>query len=303
MMNDPSRDVSMLPARLDLQLQVQTGMPETVSACLAQHTGLSRRVVKDAMLKGCVWLAKSAPAGRNGGGARLRRVRRASTPVRAGDRLELYYDAGVLAREAPQAICLVERRQYSVWYKPPGLLTQGNRYGDHCALLRQVEQVQGGHEVFPVHRLDREAAGLVLVAHLRQAAARLSALFQARRVDKHYRVVVHGKPGEPGTTGRIELALDGKPAQSLYTVCAWDASHDASVLEVRIDSGRKHQIRRHLAALGHPVLGDPRYGQGRHHAAGLQLVAHRLSFVCPYAGSEQVFTLPEDLLLAGLGKL
>lgn len=260
----------------------------TISEFLAQQTGLSHRAVKDAMAKGAVWLG--SVTGRSG---KQRRIRRATTALKAGMRLEIHYDAAILARVAPQAVCLHDLHHYSVWYKPPGLLTQGNRYGDHCALLRQVEQWRGGREVFLVHRLDREAAGLVIVAHHRQAAARLSDLFQQRCVNKIYQVRVRGDlRAAHGATGRMNQPLDGKPAMSAYTVNAYDATHDTSVLEVSIATGRKHQIRRHLAGLGYPVLGDPRYGQDAAWAEGLQLCALRLGFICPFTGREQIFELP-----------
>ena len=89
--------------------------------------------------------------------------------------------------------------------------------------------------------------------------------------------------------GRIDLPLDGRPALTEYRVERYDRARDASVVQIRIRTGRTHQIRRHLAALGHPVLGDPRYGRGNADPRGLQLVAAGLTFRCPLRGDRMAF--------------
>lgn len=184
-------------------------------------------------------------------------------------------------------------RRYSAWFKPAGLLVDGSRYGDHCTLERQVEQYFGGNRrVFLVHRLDREAAGVMLVAHSSQAAARLGALFHDRKVGKYYRIEVRGRLAPAGATGRIDEPLDGKAARTEYTVLGVDAGREVSRLEVRIHTGRYHQIRRHFAASGHPVMGDPRYGEHNADPRGMQLVASRLSFVCPWSGQAVTVSAP-----------
>jgi tRNA pseudouridine32 synthase/23S rRNA pseudouridine746 synthase len=72
-----------------------------------------------------------------------------------------------------------------------------------------------------------------------------------------------------------------------------DEASDRAVLEVRLDTGRLHQIRRHLDALGHPVIGDPRYGKGNKDPDGLRLVAYVLQLRCPYSGRPLAFQLAE----------
>ena len=251
--------------------------------CLCAHTGLSKARVKDAMSKGAVSLRKKQ------GGAR-RRLRRASAALTPGDVLEMYYDEALLQLKPPAAHCVDDQRRYSVWHKPAGLLAQGTDYGDHCALLRQVEiHFRPERAVFSVHRLDREASGLMLVAHDKQAAARLSALFSGNQLVKHYRVRVCGEFAEK--TGRIDLPLDGKPALTHYAVSGYDSADAVSTLDVTIETGRLHQIRRHFDLIGHPLLGDPRYGSGNQHAAGLQLVAAGLRFRCPFSGAVREYSV------------
>jgi len=269
---------------LTVKRTVAIGDPTVAADYLAQCSGLPKARIKDAMNKGAVWIAKP--------GVARRRLRRATASLHPGDRLEFYYDEQLLAREPLLARCLADRRHYSVWIKPAGLMSQGNFYGDHCSLLRQAEQhFQPARGAFLVHRLDREACGLMLVAHTREAAARLSRLFQEQRVHKEYRVEVRGRPGEPGAVGRIDAPLDGKPALTEYTVVSCDPSTDTSVLKVVIRTGRKHQIRRHLESVGHPVMGDPRYGSGNKNAEGLRLAAVLLRFRCPFTRREEAFRL------------
>ena len=261
--------------------------PAGGTACdfLASRTGLSRGRVKDAMNKGAVWIGK--------GKGRLRRLRRATAAVNKGDRIEFYYNEKLLSLKPSEAVCLSDRTHYSVWYKPPGLVAQGTMYCDHCSLLRQTELFfESAREVFLVHRLDREASGLMLVAHSRVAAARLSALFQNNLIVKGYHAEVVGKLGEKGRHGNIAFPLDGKPSLTEFEVESYDPEKNTSIVNVRIKTGRLHQIRRHFDMIGSPVLGDPKYGKGNKNREGMKLQAVSLRFLCPFENREVEFTLP-----------
>lgn len=261
------------------------GEPRRAADLLASLSGLSKTRIKDAMEKGGVWLGR---AGARGG---PRRLRRATAELRIGDRLSLYFDPQVLSTRPPQARLVENRGHYSVWYKPPGLLAQGTRFADHCALTRQAELCLGAtRKVFAVHRLDREAQGYMLLAHTRDAAARLSRLFREGRIEKRYRVEVLGRP-EPD--GVIDLPLDGKAARTCFRRLRYDGERHRSVLDVVLDTGRLHQIRRHLEAVGHPVIGDPRYGRGNKDREGMRLIAYALRFRCPYSKQPVCFQLTE----------
>jgi tRNA pseudouridine32 synthase/23S rRNA pseudouridine746 synthase len=225
-------------------------------------------------------------------------LRRAKAELRDGDRIELHYDRAILALEPPVVRCIADRERYSVWFKPPGMLAQGNDFGDHCALLRIAEIAwQPPRKVWLIHRLDREASGLMVVAHTQPAAAQLSRQFQHNQVRKRYRVQVRGNIGaEYGPQGCIETPLDGKPAVTGFCVELWNAERNVSTLAVEIRTGRLHQIRRHLAASGFPVIGDPRYGAGNKDAGGLRLAAVGLAFQCPVTRKPVEFALaPEDV--------
>lgn len=258
---------------------------EDALTALARTSSLPKARIKDAMNKGAVWLRR---------GKRERRLRRATTALRASDQLSLHYNPDILALQPPAATLVADECDYSVWDKPAGLLAQGTREGDHCTLLRQVE-LQLQREVYLVHRLDREASGLMLVAHSNRAAAALSALFadtgQEPAIGKRYRVEVLG---ELPASGEFNASLDGKTALTRFRCLRNDTVRGSSEAEVELVTGRKHQIRRHFATAGFPVLGDPRYGSAND-ARGLQLRAVELNFTCPLTGRQRHYMAPGPL--------
>jgi tRNA pseudouridine32 synthase/23S rRNA pseudouridine746 synthase len=247
---------------------------------LADHSGLPRQRIKDALNKGAVWQQQRGSA---------QRLRRASKVLPRGTNLSLYYDSEVLQREAPAATLIADEKAYSVWYKPAGMLAQGTHFGDHCSLLRWCEQAfTPRRDCLLVHRLDREAEGLILIAHSSKAAAAFSKLWQQNAVRKQYRVVVEGQPGAIGERARIDTALDGKDSATEFTVVDFDSARQRSVLAVDLITGRKHQIRRHLASIGSPVVGDYRYGSGGGEPLALRAVS--LQFQCPLSHSERSYS-------------
>lgn len=238
---------------------------------LAGASSLSRQRLKHAMGSGAVWLER---------GRQVRRLRRNSRTLKAGDELHLYYNPAVLDERPPAARLVADRGDYSAWNKPFGMRSQGSKWGDHCAITRYAETFfEPQRTSFTVHRLDRAANGLILVAHNKRAAAALSRLFRERRIDKHYSVIVEGVTGDRAC---IDAPLDGKPAVTRFARLADDG--ERSLLDVVIESGRKHQVRRHLAALGHPVVGDRLYGTAGDGDEDLRLRAVTLAFDCPLTG-------------------
>ena len=250
---------------------------------LAETCQVSKIAIKDAMQKGAVWLKRS--------GCKELRIRKAKFQLQAGDSLSLYYDAQILSLIPPLPRLVARQKTYSIWYKPADLLTQGTLYGDHCSLLRYVEkQSDFGPTVKLIHRLDREAQGLVLLAHNQRAAGALSGLFQTREIEKRYWGVAHGCVGKVGEPLTCDSALDGKEACTLITVREIVPSCDVSVLDILLQTGRNHQIRRHLSMLGHPLVGDARYGKARS-GASLQLCACYLGFSCPLTGKNRSYSI------------
>lgn len=254
---------------------------DLLAQAIAEHGDFSKQQLKHVMQKGAVWLERAGE---------VQRVRRATKPVQAGDVLHVYYDAAILATVPLEPELVADAGAYSVWDKPYGMLCQGSKWGDHCTLARWVEQyVEPQRPAFVVHRLDRAASGLVLLVHSKKVAKALAALFAKRQVDKRYRVWVAGEfPAEPQM---FEQPIDEKEARSSATLLRFDADKNQSLLEVQIETGRKHQIRVHLAGAGFPVVGDRLHGSATAADDDLQLMAASLAFSCPVSGEQQRFSL------------
>ena len=274
--------------RFTLSRTVVEEDPLELGAFLQRHTGLSRGAIKNALAKGALRMRRSASRG-------FQRVRKADASLSPGDQVELGFDAELIGRTAPPAELLADLRSYSFWLKPAGLLAQGNAFGDHCSILRQVEiwAHREGRQAHLAHRLDREAIGVMVFAHDRRAAAELSRAFASGGVRKAYRAVAHGKLElRSGSSGSFDASLDGRAAVTSYQVLSYDAEKDRSTVAVTLRGGRLHQIRRHFSAGGYPLVGDPRYGRGD--GEPLKLVATSLSFRSPLLGREVGAKLEEQ---------
>ena len=196
--------------------------------------------------------------------------------------------------------------------KGPGLVVHPAR-GHREATLSQLlaGSAEGGDPQRPgiVHRLDRDTSGLLLVSRSDEVHRLLQAALAERRIEREYLALVRGRP--PARSGTIEapigrdprvrtrMAVGGAHAREARTHFVLErALTDTSLLRVRLETGRTHQIRVHLRAIGHPVCGDPEYGTPG--ALGLErqfLHAARIAFEHPLTGEriEVTSPLPEDL--------
>jgi 23S rRNA pseudouridine1911/1915/1917 synthase len=163
-----------------------------------------------------------------------------------------------------------------------------------------------------VHRLDRDTSGLLVVARTNDVLTRLQTALAERHIEREYLALVEGRP--PARTGTIEapigrdprvrtrMAIDGAGAREARTHFTLErAFADTSLLRLRLDTGRTHQIRVHLQAIGHAVCGDPEYGSaGRLGLERQFLHATRLAFDHPITGErvEVSSPLPADLQAA-----
>ncbi len=270
-----------------IEAHVKIESPEDSSIDLLQQaTELSKQRIKLAMTQGAVWITR---------GKNTQRLRRAKRVLRVGDEVHLYYDAAILAEIPPEPTLIADLGAYSVWNKPFGLRSQGSKWGDHCTLVRWAERhLQPERTGFTVHRLDRAANGLMVVAHSKKTAAVFSKLFREREVEKRYRALVWGDfSGQPSPL-RVEQPIDEKEAISEFSFHKSKGNGSRSLLDVQIETGRKHQIRRHLAELGYPVIGDRLYGRGEEDGVDLQLTACLLAFHCPVNDEQVEYRLPVD---------
>ncbi|MDH5766898.1 MAG: RNA pseudouridine synthase [Gammaproteobacteria bacterium] len=275
-----SESVSPFERHLKINQADLTAVEHLSSAC-----DLSRNKLKQAMQKGAVWLTQQG---------HTRRIRRASKQLLSGDHLHLYYDEKILTEIPAVPKLIADEDVYSIWYKPYGMRSQGSKWGDHCTINRWVElNFNPQRPAFIVHRLDRAATGLIILAHSHHAAAAFGKLFSQRKINKYYKAIVHGHYPEQTEAVKLDSMLDDRPAVSYVQCVAYDENHNRSMLRVKIETGRKHQIRRHLSNAGFPILGDRLYG-----VAGddcdLQLTACELEFFCPISGSLKHYLLNQD---------
>lgn len=196
--------------------------------------------------------------------------------------------------------------------KPAGVASQARRGGDAGTLpwlVTRLLRAQGAYRpyVAVVHRLDQPASGLILLARSRRAAAQLSADFREHAPMRIYLAVTHPAPTVDQT--RVTLALDtsratvrvdathGKPACTHLRVL--ERVGPLGLVRAELETGRTHQVRVHLAALGCPIIGDHRYGGGTPtgfeapgEAPRLGLHAAALSFTHPATGAPMSFECP-----------
>ena len=261
-----------------------------------------------------------------------RRPAKPSTRLHAGDVVCGSIPAPVPVRLLPESIpldVLYEDCHLIAVNKPPGLVVhpapghlQGtlvNALLHHCPDLLPI-----GGEIRPgiVHRLDKDTSGVLLAAKHWEALERLAVQFRRREVHKVYLALVHGVP--TGEKGRIDWPIGRHPVarkkmsihsrRSRTAMTGWRIRQrfgGTSLLEVKIETGRTHQIRVHCAAMGHPVLGDAVYGNPARdrqvvgkEVARQMLHAWRLSLTHPVSGEPMMFQapLPTDMqaLLSGL---
>lgn len=265
----------------------------SVVSLLADASGFSKQKIKECMRKGAVWLTHAK---------HTRRIRRASTTLKKGDEVHFYYDDNVLGQPCPEAILVEDKKDYSIWYKPFSMLSQGSKWSDHCTITRWSEQnLKPERPTFIVHRLDRATTGLIIVAHTKTMARTLTKAFEDRLVEKKYQAIVHGDHRLRPQPDTVREPVNEKSACSHFTCQAYDENADISLLDVAIETGRKHQIRQHLSGIAYPIVGDRQYGKKDeltpHTGLDLQLCAYQLRFECPLDKTVKTFELEQTYCL------
>ncbi|MBP6419540.1 MAG: RluA family pseudouridine synthase [Giesbergeria sp.] len=209
--------------------------------------------------------------------------------------------------------CLHADDALLVLVKPAGLLSVPGRGADKqdCASARAQQQWPGA---LVVHRLDMATSGLLLMARTPDVQRALGHAFAQREVEKHYQAIVQGcmsAPESQGGWGDIELPIAadwerrplrvidherGKASHTRWRVLAMDEAAQTTRLELSPITGRTHQLRLHLAAIGHAILGDALYAGASTQARAPRLLLHatRLAFTHPTNGAWVQYALPPD---------
>ncbi|MBV9270417.1 MAG: RluA family pseudouridine synthase [Candidatus Eremiobacteraeota bacterium] len=262
---------------------------------VAHVSGFSRSLVRDAIERGDVRVNGTAVKG--------------SHALAEGDTVEfdLYERAPIVAEaEAIDVPIIYEDNDVIVVDKPAGMVTHpahGATSGTLVNALLAYVNTLPGDPLRPglIHRLDRDTSGLLVVAKNDEMLSALGKAMKARNIRREYLGLAVGSPThaagtldgpigrDPGNRLKYTIVSDGKPAVTHYEVI--EQLRHASECIFRLETGRTHQIRVHMAALGHPIVNDPVYGKHdpRFPLPGQALHAWRLSFRHPRSGREMEF--------------
>jgi tRNA pseudouridine65 synthase len=213
---------------------------------------------------------------------------------------------------------LFRDHRYIAVHKPPGLLVHRTRISEDKRFLLQILRDQIGQWVYPVHRLDRPTSGVLILGLDPESARLLTREFEHRRVEKRYLAVARGYTDEQGVIDYPLREEKWKEPQQAITQYRRLAQVELpipvgryqtarySLLEIKPQTGRMHQIRKHLKHIFHPIVGDTTHGDGKQNQLfreefqmqRLLLIATELRFRHPYSGKEIIINSePEPDLL------
>lgn len=286
--------------RQKLTSVLSAASPRLDLAVQALVPGASRAYVRGMFDHGCVTLDGQP-------------CRDAATPAMAGQRVGLDYDPQQKYRETTKARMSTrfaiahEDAHLIVVEKVAGILTVPTERGEQDTLVHEVARYFSKgqritHKAFIVHRLDRDTSGLLVFAKSQAVASALKDQFEARKPDREYVAIAAGKIADAQGTIRSHLTTNedldqystDTPGEGKLAVTHFKVERrlrGATWLRVRLETGRRNQIRVHLAEAGHPILGDVRYEVelARHPAwkwSRLALHAQSLGFTHPVTGKD-----------------
>jgi 23S rRNA pseudouridine1911/1915/1917 synthase len=280
---------------------------ERVDRAVAMLTGWSRAEVQAVAERGEIVI----------GGKQVAKSRK----LAAGEQVEVTGQPAATQPPGPEAVPVEVRyadADVVVVAKPAGLVVHPGAGHDHGTLVHgllakypEIAAVGDPERPGIVHRLDRDTSGLMVVARTPESYEALVAALATREVTREYVALVWGHPENPrgvieapigrSTNRRTRMAVrsEGKEARTQYEVREWFGQPEVALLDCRLETGRTHQIRVHLAAIGNPVVGDAAY-RGTRTGIALDrpfLHARRLAFAHPTSEEPVAFEepLPDDL--------
>ena len=284
-----------------------------IDAFLSERLGQSRSYIAALITEGHILVNGKAP--------------RKSDSVKAGDLFKVVFAEEKAPDITPKEIqfdIITDNSRYAVINKPAGIAVHPapGHYDDSLVngLLHafKIDDEEGAFRPGIVHRLDKNTSGLLIVAKDRQARETLSRMFHDRLINKYYLAIASGVPRFKHTfidfpigrderhRQRMAVRENGRPART--EIAVKEQYKNAFLADIRLYSGRTHQIRVHMKHIGHPLLGDTLYGGTRETAffSRQALHAYKLEFTDPFSGEEVCVSagLPEDMaeLLAKLAK-
>ena len=236
---------------------------------------------------GAVWLESTG---------KPQRLYDAEKILKSGQKIHLYCNQTTLQPCPFNAELVEDFTHFSIWNKPSGMLSQGSKWGDHWALYRWIKQnVWPDRDSYITHRLDRYTSGLIIVAHNKTTNQQFHRQFEMRQIHKTYRAIVSGLM-PPNQQLTVDSKIGHKNARSQIQVIEQQASTGQSLVVIKPETGRKHQIRIHLAETGHPVINDRNYGTPPF-SGDLMLQASELEFSAPGENKNIHIGLQPDKLL------
>lgn len=217
---------------------------------------------------------------------------RSHIEIKKGDHLELIYKDDVIRDnnfyDYPLDI-VYDCPEYMILNKPRGLKTIPTGYNDfkslYNAILFYYKKNNISNTIHFINRLDKDTEGLLIVAKDKRSAHTMSSML--KEINKYYLALCEGiidkdgiisAPIKRGVGIKREIGKDGKEAKTYYKVLKHIGNN--TLLELKLDSGRCHQIRLHLSSIGHPIVGDVLYGI----KGDLHLTSYKLEFKCPFSG-------------------
>lgn len=249
---------------------------------------LTREQITSCFENGSVWLETAG---------KPQRLYESLTLLKPGHKIHCYCNSTTLSNCPFEAELVADFTDFSIWNKPSGMLCQGSKWGDHWALYRWIKQnYWPERESFITHRLDRFTSGLVIVAHTATVNKQFHRLFENRLIKKTYRAIVSGLMTQDQHLV-LDTKIEQKNAQSLVQVIDLQTSSKQSLVTIKPQTGRKHQIRIHLAEIGHPIINDRNYGKPPFDG-DLRLQANALEFTNPVNNEKIQVSLQPDKLLS-----
>ncbi len=253
--------------KIQFKKKYEATEPQFIVDYLAANIDLSKMKIKKGIELGGLWFKKN-------GQKKKARVKKIKTLIQPNDSVEFYFDPNLVPLDTDLALEIYKGMDFGIWYKPVNMLSDGSPFSDKGSLSYAIKSKS--KKCFLIQRLDREVGGLMLVAYSKRQAAFFSKELVDKKIKKMYQVEVMGFLEGSDS---IDKKIDGKDALTHYQFNS--NGEGSSFLDVEIETGRFHQIRRHFDSIGHAVIGDPRYGEGNKNKDGLKLVANKVEFFDP----------------------